>query len=108
MGAGSGATLALEGCTESPWSPNEGAAGRLLPAKEPRSWRCAGWVPGPGRQTAARQVPASPWTSRGQSPRGSELSGAEAFVPSQRAVPRIKAPPPGACCLVRGGPFKKT
>lgn len=106
MGAGSAATLALKGCTESLWIANEGAAGRLLSAKEPQAQEvCRLGALGPGDRPVQDRL----WPDRGlrRRPAGVRVvlstPAPRAFVPSQRAVPRIKAPPRGACCLVRGG-----
>lgn len=69
MGAGSGATLA--GCTQSPWSDDKGAAGRLPPGVQVQE---VCWLDTLG-PLAARQALGRLWMSGDLSWPGKERSG---------------------------------
>lgn len=94
MGAGSGATPALEGCTERPWSANKGAAGKLLLTEESWHGRCASWARWDWERnrckTGSSQAVDQP---RPESAGYCSHLSLPALVPSQREVPSIKAPP---------------
>lgn len=109
MGAGSGTTPALEGCTERPWSANKGAAGKLLPAKEPRHGSCASWARWDWERNGCKTGSSQAVDQQRPESAGYCALLLPALAPSQREVPSIKAPPLRRVLPGKGRePFKKT